>query len=97
MPDENITVFAEETPAITHALETANEGDLLVITADDLTAAWKQIINWNSDVKPKKETIPGTKVFVPERAKRYELEEDEVLVTDDRGVRISINEDSLDD
>jgi len=97
VPDENITVFAEETPAITHALETANEGDLLVITADDLTAAWKQIINWNSDVKPKKETIPGTKVFVPERAKRYELEEDEVLVTDDRGVRISINEDSLDD
>ena len=90
--EQNITIIADEAPAIAHSLEVAKEGDLLVITADDLTGAWKQITNWNADSRPKKATIPGTKVFVPEREKLYVLEGDEHLIVDDRGARISNNE-----
>ncbi len=86
---ENITVIADEVPAVARALEMAEEGDLLVITADDLSGTWKQITNWNSDKQPRKETIPGTKVFVPERAKHYVLQEDEELIVDKRGARLS--------
>ncbi|NNE62880.1 MAG: cyanophycin synthetase, partial [Gammaproteobacteria bacterium] len=91
--EDNIRVVAEEEPAVDESLAMAEEGDLLVITADDLHRTWKQIINLNSDKsQQKKKTIPGTKVYVPERAKRYVLEEDEELIIDERGVRLASNE-----
>ncbi len=90
--DSNITVIADEEPAVDHALNMAQEGDLLVITADDLQRTWKQIINLNSDKAENKKTIPGTKVFVPERAKRYVLDQDEELIIDERGVRLASSE-----
>jgi cyanophycin synthetase len=87
--ESNITVIAEEEAAVDYALNNAEEGDLLVITADDLTRTWKQIINLNSDKEESKETIPGTKVFVPEKAKRFVLDQDEELIIDERGVRLA--------
>jgi len=90
--DENITVITDEEPAVDYALNMAQEGDLLVITADDLQRTWKQIINLNSDRAENKKTIPGTKVFVPERAKRYVLDQDEELIIDERGVRLASSE-----
>ncbi len=87
--ESNITVIAEEEAAVDYALDNAEEGDLLVITADDLTRTWKQIINLNSDKQETKETIPGTKVFVPEKAKRFVLDQDEELIIDERGVRLA--------
>ena len=87
--DSCITVVADEEAAIDHALNAAEEGDLLVITADDLARSWKQIINLNSEKVEKKETIPGTKVFVPDRAKRFVLDQDEELIIDERGVRLA--------
>jgi cyanophycin synthetase len=90
--DSNITVIADEEPAVDHALSIAEAGDLVVITADDLQRTWKQIINLNSDTQENKKTIPGTKVFVPERAKRYILDQDEELIIDERGVRLARSE-----
>lgn len=90
--EANITVIAEEEPAVDYALEMGDEGDLIVITADDLQRTWKQIINLNSDKEEGKKTIPGTKVFVPERAKRYVLDQDEELIIDERGVRLARSE-----
>jgi len=87
--DSNIKVIAEEEAAIDYALNDAKEGDLLVITADDLVRSWKQIINLNSDKEETKETIPGTKVFVQEKAKRFVLDQDEELIIDERGVRLA--------
>jgi cyanophycin synthetase len=87
--ESNITVIAEEEAAVDYALDNAEEGDLLVITADDLARTWKQIINLNSDKQETKETIPGTKVFVPEKAKRFVLDQDEELIIDERGVRLA--------
>ncbi|MFT5220201.1 MAG: cyanophycin synthetase [Planctomycetota bacterium] len=89
VPEENIWTFADEDPAIDFALQEAKPGDLLVITADDLALAWKKIINFNSDEREQKETIPGTKVFLPGRAKRYVLDQDEELIIDERGVRLA--------
>ncbi len=90
--DANIWVVPDEVDAVNHALEAGEEGDLVVITGDDLTRTWKQIINFNTDKPKTKETIPGTKVYVPERAKRYVLEENEELIIDERGVRLASNE-----
>lgn len=50
-----------------------------------------------TDAQAKKETIPGTKVFVLGQAKRYQLEDDAELIIDNRGVRILNDEDSGDD
>ena len=90
--DSNITVITDEEPAVDYALNMAQEGDLLLITADDLQRTWKQIINLHSDKAENKKTIPGTKVFVPERAKRYVLDQDEELIIDERGVRLARSE-----
>jgi len=90
--DANIKVFADEEPAVAHALEAAEAGDLLVITADDLTRTWKQIINFNTDAADDKAVIPGSKVYLPEKAKRYVLDQDEELIIDERGVRLARHE-----
>ncbi len=90
--EANISVIAEEEPAVDHVLAMGKEGDLIVITADDLQRTWKQIINLNSDKEEGKKTIPGTKVFVPGRAKRYVLDQDEELIIDERGVRLARSE-----
>ncbi len=90
--DENIQVIADEEPAVDYALTHAKAGDLLVITADDLTRTWKQIVSLNSDKQENKKTIPGTKMFMPPREKRYPLEQDEEIIIDERGVRLARSE-----
>jgi cyanophycin synthetase len=90
--DSNIWVIADEVPAIEHALNMAEAGDLVLVTADDLQRAWKLIINLNSDKPESKEILPGTKVFVPEREKRYVLDQDEEIIIDERGVRLASTE-----
>jgi len=90
--DSNIWVIADEVPAIEYALNMAEAGDLVLVTADDLQRAWKLIINLNSDKPESKEIIPGTKVFVPEREKRYVLDQDEEIIIDERGVRLASSE-----
>lgn len=90
--DANITVIADEEPAVDFVLNMAKDGDLVVITADDLQRTWKQIINLNSDKPKGKKTIPGTKVYLPETEKRYVLDQDEALIIDERGVRLASSE-----
>ena len=87
--DDNIHVIPEEDKAVEFSLNMAEEGDLLVITAEDLPGTWKQITTFDSDDRPTKETLPGTKVFPPGKAREYELESDEEIIIDDRGARIS--------
>jgi cyanophycin synthetase len=90
--DASITVIADEEPAVDYALNAAQAGDLLVITADDLTRTWKQIIHFNHEAVPEKATVPGTKLYLPEEAKRYVLDQDEELIVDERGVRLARHE-----
>ena len=67
-----------------------------MVTADDLTRSWKQIINFNTEKVDDKETMPGTKVFVPEKAKRFVLDRDEELIIDERGVRLASHDEDAD-
>ncbi|MEM7292429.1 MAG: cyanophycin synthetase [Pseudomonadota bacterium] len=92
VPEENIWARDEEEEAVDFILNEAQPGDLLVITAGELTRTWKQIINLNSGDEPVKKTIPGTKVFEQPRAKHYKLEQDEELIIDERGVRLAQSE-----
>ena len=85
-------MIADEEPAVDFVLNMAKDGDLVVITADDLQRTWKQIINLNSDKPKGKKTIPGTKVYLPETEKRYVLDQDEALIIDERGVRLASSE-----
>lgn len=87
--DANIAVIPDEVDAVNYALEGGEEGDLVVITGDDLTRTWKQITSYNTDKPKAQKTIPGTKLYVQKRAKRYVLEEDEELIIDERGVRLA--------
>ncbi|NKB76552.1 MAG: cyanophycin synthetase [Gammaproteobacteria bacterium] len=87
--DDRIQVIPDEVDAVEYALNAAEQGDLLVITADDLQRTWKQIINLNSDQPRNKEIIPGTKVFVQEKERRYVLDQDEELIIDERGARLA--------
>ena len=54
------------------------------------------IVNFNEDEKAEaaatKDVIPGTKVFVPEKAKRFALDQDEELIIDERGVRLATHD-----
>jgi cyanophycin synthetase len=63
--DGNISVFDDEEPAVDHALNMAEEGDLVVITADDLQRTWKQIINLNSDRAENKKLSPVPRYLFP--------------------------------
>ena len=45
---------------------------------------------WNARVSG--ETVSGTKVFVPEKAKHFVLDQDEELIIDERGVRLASSE-----
>ncbi|MFT5113864.1 MAG: cyanophycin synthetase [Parasphingorhabdus sp.] len=89
VPDENIWAGTDEEPAIDYALNAAQPGDLLVITADDLARSWKQIINLNTEKPGNQTTIPGTKVFELPKARRYQLQDDEEIIVDERGVRLA--------
>ncbi len=46
LPAARIVEIWDESEAIASALATAQRGDLLVIFADDVQAAWKQVIYW---------------------------------------------------
>ena len=85
---ENIWVIAEEEEAVDFALNNAEAGDLLVITADDLTRTWKQIINLNSDQPKSEETLPGSKVFAPKTESLSMLDQGEAIAIDERGARL---------
>ena len=89
---DRIHVIADEEPAIDFSLNHAEEGDLLIITGDDLPRCWKQITSFNNEKISNRETLPGSKVFAPEKVKQYKLDADEELVIDDRGVRLVVNE-----
>jgi len=48
-PESNIKMVLPECSAIASALRTAQRGDLVVVTADDIDKAWKQITSFNDD------------------------------------------------
>lgn len=65
LPEARIAEVWDETEAIAAALATAQRGDLLVIFADDVQAAWKQVIYWGQG-RPESPAPRGAPTFAPE-------------------------------
>lgn len=80
-----ITMIADEIDAVDHALNMAEDGDLLVIFGDNSARCWKQVVHFRDDEKsesPPKPTAPSVHANNPEI-------EGEALIRDARGVRLA--------
>ena len=86
---DRITLVASEAEAVDMALNTAQPDDLLIIFADELARSWKQIIYFK---KAEREAIITAK---PPRVERPAAEFEELvsatdlLIRDERGVRLA--------
>ncbi|MEH6443639.1 MAG: cyanophycin synthetase [Oceanospirillaceae bacterium] len=84
----NIIVISDEQKAISHGLERAEKGDLLMIFGDAITRCWKQIIHFNdTSEKPKASAVSAAQDTVSE-IDTFVLEEGMMIAEDERGVRI---------
>ena len=71
VPEDAITMISDETEAVDHALNMAEDGDLLVILGDNSARCWKQIVHFRDDVRteePAKPAGDGTGCLWPGRA-----------------------------
>ena len=96
VPEGGIAVIPDERAAVDAALRMAETGDLLLIFADAITRSWKQVIHFRPEVQPPSPEIPATlsveqrtdSDLPPEEAPG----ESEVLIRDERGVRLARDE-----
>jgi len=85
-----IDVIPDEQAATTHALASAQAGDLLLVFGDDITRTWKQIIYFNpTDEVGAGERTGNLKVTPSAAGDDLDLDTDVELVRDGRGVRIA--------
>jgi cyanophycin synthetase len=89
--EENQTqIVSDEAQAVETALQTAQEGDLLLIFGDDITRCWKQIIGFNPENQKPSLASNDThvsSVIINENEKEFIEAMD--LIKDDRGVRLA--------
>ncbi len=95
--DDAIQVIPAEEEAVDKALDDCNPGDLLIVLGDEITRCWKQIIHFNDgeEVEPvvaEASTEFPEKLYQPVEQK-FELEEGQTLVQDERGVRLVVERD----
>lgn len=83
-----ITLIADEATAVEHALNMAEDGDLLVIFGDNSARCWKQVIHFRDDVRSDITTGPAAAQSEPLGLEEL-AGEGETLVRDERGVRLA--------
>jgi cyanophycin synthetase len=86
-----IEIIAEEEKAIDNALRTAERGDLVLILADKISRAWKQITKFKGDAPPPASTRRASD-RPPEPSKAVDASITLVglsVVKDERGVRLA--------
>ena len=84
-----IDVVPDEQEAVTHALEMARPGDLIVIFGDAITRCWKQIIYFNSGGRVEKSKPAPLANVQSVMTETFEMSSDIELIRDERGVRIA--------
>ena len=91
VPEAQIVVIPDEQEANLAALESAANGDLVLILGDNIKRTWKQIIYFNAGEREQagKEQPPSPVALAPEDAQEFRLDADMELVRDERGVRIA--------
>ena len=96
--DSAIEIIPEEVKSVATALEMAQEGDLVVIFADDVRRSWGQVIQHEGDnaaSSTSEETKPANS-FVEENPEAFSLDPGARLVRDERGVRLAREEEESD-
>ena len=96
--DSAIEIIPDEVKAVATALEIAQEGDLVVIFADDVRRSWGQVIQHEGDnaaSSTSEETKPANS-FVEEDPEAFSLDPGARLVRDERGVRLARDEEESD-
>jgi cyanophycin synthetase len=91
-----IEIVPDEVLSVEKALDMAQEGDLVVMFADDISRSWNQVIHYEGDgsiVSGSKDTKAANS-FVEEDPQAFSLEAGARLIKDERGVRLARDEES---
>jgi cyanophycin synthetase len=94
--DSAIDIVPDEVISVANALDMAEEGDLVVLFADDVRRSWNQVIQYeggNVATSKTEETKPANS-FVEEDPEAFSLDPGARLVRDERGVRLAREEES---
>jgi len=86
--EDAITLIADEVGAVDHALNMAEEGDLLVIFGDNSARCWKQVVHFRDEDRGAPSDRPAAAPSKPAVVGDFESE-GEVLIRDERGVRLA--------
>ncbi len=98
----SIEVIPSEEEGVEAALNSCHPGDLLIVLGDNITRCWKQIVHFNNatEVPEEGSSAPSQdypeKLFAPVENK-FELQEGQRIVQDDRGVHIVVERDEESD
>jgi cyanophycin synthetase len=96
-----ITIISDEQAALDHAMQSCQRGDLLLVLADKITRAWKQIIYFGGRTPDRRQSqleAPSEQlaaVEVPEQTpveQPYQPTPGYAVLRDERGVRIASEE-----
>jgi cyanophycin synthetase len=93
-----IELIPDEPEAVSVSLNMAQEGDLVVLFADDVSRSWNQVIHYegeNASSETSADSI-SAQSFVEEDPDAFSMEPGARLVTDERGVRIAREEEESD-
>ncbi|MES2904717.1 MAG: cyanophycin synthetase [Pseudomonadota bacterium] len=89
--EDAITVIADEQLAIRHGLEMGAEKDLLVVIGDNVARSWKQIVHFG-EAPATQQAGSGDKP-VTSMSYGYLADDEQALISDERGVRLARNDD----
>lgn len=81
-----ITMIGDEVTAIDHALNLAQDGDLLVMFGDNSARCWKQVVHFRDEEHAE---APDRPTIAQPRAVGDFESEGETLIRDERGVRLA--------
>lgn len=87
-----ITLIPDETEAVDHILDMAEEGDLVVIFGDDTVRCWKQIIYYKDEDATEPDSAPA-EMEIEAIALDDLVGDGDTLIRDERGVRLARNTD----
>ncbi len=92
-----VEVIPDEASAVSHALASAAEGDLLIVFGDDVTRCWKQIINFEAGTLAgaTSETSTPTSYIQPD-PDAFSMDEHQDLIRDEKGVRLARQDEDSD-
>jgi cyanophycin synthetase len=91
-----IEVVPDEVASVASALEMAEEGDLVVLFADDVRRSWNQVIHYEADteITTISDDAKPSNSFVEEDPEAFSLDAGARLIKDERGVRLARDEES---